>query len=169
PWQNCPPTGHAPPPSNELPSEADTCRKYVVPLLQAAGWDNDPFSIAEQRTITDGRMLPVGKGFIRKPPKRVDYLLRYRRDFPLAVVEAKAAYKQAADALQQAKQYAEMLGLKFAFATNGYEIIEFDFFTGLEKTRTDYPTPNDLWQRYRSAAGIKDQAVADQLLTPFNH
>ena len=97
-----------------MPSEADTCRKYVVPLLQGAGWDTEPHSIAEQRTITDGRIVPVGKGFIRKPPKRVDYLLRYRRDFPLAVVEAKAVFKRPADGLQQAKQYADMLGLKFA-------------------------------------------------------
>jgi len=84
-------------------NEADTCRKFVVPKLQAAGWDNDPRSIAEQRTITDGRVIPVGKGFVRKPPKRVDYLLRYTRDFPLAVVEAKASYKSAADAVQQAE------------------------------------------------------------------
>lgn len=84
-----------------MPSEADTCRKFVVPLLQAAGWDSEPHSIAEQRTITDGRIVPVGKDFIRKPPKRVDYLLRYRRDFPLAVVKAKAAYKHPADGLQQ--------------------------------------------------------------------
>lgn len=65
-----------------MPTEADTCRKFVVPKLQAAGWDNEPHSIAEQRTITDGRVVPVGKGFIRKPPKRVDYLLRYTRDLP---------------------------------------------------------------------------------------
>ena len=101
--------------------------------LQAAGWDNEPYSIAEQRTITDGRIVPVGKGFIRRPSKRVDYLLRYRRDFSLAVVEAKPEYKTAADGLQQAKNYAEMLGLKFAYATNGPDIIEFDYFTGLEK------------------------------------
>jgi type I restriction enzyme, R subunit len=101
-----------------MPTEADTCRKLVVPKLQAAGWDNDPFSIAEQRTITDGRIVPVGKSFIRRPPKRVDYLLRYRRDFPLAVVEAKAEYRTAADALQQAKNYAEMLGLKFVRVRN---------------------------------------------------
>src|SRR5207302_352285 len=69
-----------------MPTEADTCRKLVVPKLQAAGWDNDPFSVAEQRTITDGRIVPVGKSFIRRPPKRVDYLLRYRRDFLLAVI-----------------------------------------------------------------------------------
>lgn len=97
-----------------MPTEADTCRKFVVPKLLAAGWDYEPHSIAEQRTITDGRIIPAGKGFIRKPPKRVDYLLRYARDFPLAVVEAKAGYKSAADGLQQAKAYAEMLGLKFA-------------------------------------------------------
>ncbi len=78
-------------------NEADTCRKQVVPLLQAAGWDDEPHSIAEQRTITDGRIVPVGKGFVRKSPKRVDYLLRYTRDFPLAVVEAKATYKAATD------------------------------------------------------------------------
>jgi type I restriction enzyme, R subunit len=84
-------------------SEADTCRKLVVPKLQAIGWDTDPHSITEQRTITVGRIVPVGKGFIRKPPKRVDFLLRYTLDFPLAVVEAKADYKAAADGIQQAK------------------------------------------------------------------
>src|SRR6266852_1499092 len=106
-------------------NEADTCRRFVVPKLQAAGWETEPHSIAEQRTITDGRIVPAGKGFVRKPPKRVDYLLRYTRDFPLAIVEAKAAYKSAADAVQQARNYAEMLGLKFAYATNGHEVIEF--------------------------------------------
>src|ERR1700737_315891 len=152
-----------------MPTEADTCRKFVVPKLQDAGWDNEPHSIAEQRTITDGRVVPVGKGFIRKPPKRVDFLLRYTRDFPLAVVEAKANYKAAADGIQQAKSYAEMLGLKFAYATNGHEIIEYDYSTGVEALRSDFPTPADLWQRYRQANGLRDNTVADRLLTPFNH
>jgi type I site-specific restriction endonuclease len=57
-------------------SEADTSRKFIIPKLQASGWDDDPHSIAEQRSITDGRIVPVGKGFVRKPPKRADYLLR---------------------------------------------------------------------------------------------
>lgn len=108
-------------------NEADTCRTLVSPRLIAAGWDADPHSIAEQRSITDGRIVPVGSGFKRRAPKRVDYLLRYRHDFPLAVVEAKAAYKTAADAVQQAKEYALMLDLKFAYATNGHDIIEVDF------------------------------------------
>jgi type I restriction enzyme R subunit len=150
-------------------TEADTCRKFVVPKLQTAGWDNDPHSIAEQRSITDGRIIPVGAGFVRKPPKRVDYLLRYTRDFPLAVVEAKASYKSAADGLQQAKQYAEMLGLKFAYATNGHDIIEFDYTTGIQSARADFPTPDALWQRYRDQAGIKTEVQRERLLKPFNH
>jgi type I restriction enzyme R subunit len=132
-----------------MPTEADTCRRFVVPKLQAAGWDNEPYSIAEQRTITDGRIVPVGKSFIRRPPKRVDYLLRYRRDFTLAVVEAKSEYNTAAGGLQQAKQYAEMLGLKFAYATNGPKIVEFDYFTGKERKIDNYPSPEELWQLFR--------------------
>lgn len=150
-------------------NEADTCRREVVPRLQAAGWDDEPHSIAEQRTITDGRIVPVGKGFVRKPPKRVDYLLRYTRDFPLAVVEAKAAYRTAADGVQQAKAYAEMLGLQFAYGTNGREIVEFDYVTGREESRDDYPTPEELWVRYRAARKLTDERCAAQLLTPFNH
>ena len=152
-----------------MTNEADTCRKQVVPKLQAAGWDNDPHSIAEQRTITDGRVIPVGKGFVRKPPKRVDYLLRYNRDFPLAVVEAKAAYKTAADAVQQGRIYAEMLGLKFAYATNGHDIIEIDYFTGRESRVPSFPTPDELWQRYQIGAGLTSPSQASQLLAPYNH
>jgi len=147
-------------------TEADTCRKFVVPRLQSAGWDEDPHSIAEQRTITDGRVIPVGKGFVRKPPKRVDYLLRYMRDFPLAVVEAKASYKTATDAIQQARAYAEMLGLKFAYATNGTEIIEIDYFTGKENRVTDYPTPAALWKRYQAGSGLSSDSD-QRVLAPF--
>ncbi len=152
-----------------MENEADTCRRLVVPKLQEAGWDDDPRSIAEQRTITDGRIVPVGSGFVRRQPMRVDYLLRYTRDFPLAVVEAKADYKHAADGMQQAKLYAEMLGLKFAYATNGVEILEFDYFTGLEVSRADYPTPAELWQRYTNGRGLTAPRLAECLLAPFNH
>ena len=67
------------------------------------------------------------------PQKRADYLLRYTRDFTIAVVEAKAEYKTAGEGLQQAKDYAEILGLKFAYATNGHGIVEFDYLTGQER------------------------------------
>src|SRR5271169_2037396 len=116
-----------------MATEADTCRKFVVPKLQAAGWDSDPHSIAEQRSFTDGRIVVRGAKAERKKGKRADYLLRYTRDFPIAVTEAKAEYKEAVEGLQQAKDYAEILGLKFAYATNGKQIIEFDFLTGIER------------------------------------
>jgi type I restriction enzyme R subunit len=152
-----------------MTSEADTCRKYVVPRLLAAGWDSEPHSIAEQRTITDGRVIPVGKeGFIRKPPKRVDYLLRYTRDFPLAVVEAKASYKTVTDAVQQARTYAEMLSLKFAYATNGSDIIEIDYFAGTEKPVLDFPKPQDLWQRYQAASGLTAPGQTERLIAPYS-
>ena len=151
-----------------MPTDADTCRKFVVPKLQAAGWDSDPHSIAEQRSFTDGRIVVRGSKAERKKNKRADYLLRYTRDFPIAVTEAKAEYKRAADGLQQAKEYAGILGLKFAYATNGKEIIEFDFITGIERFIKIFPTPAELWSRLRAGEQIKDDTVADRLLTPAN-
>ena len=94
-------------------TEADTCRKLVVPKLQAAGWDTPPHAINEQRTFTDGRIVFARGKARRGRQKRVDYLLRYRPDFPIAVVEAKSRFRPAGDGLQQAKHYAEILGLKF--------------------------------------------------------
>ena len=150
-------------------NEADTCRKYVLPKLIAAGWDNDPCSFTEQKTFTDGRIVLIGEKVRRRPQKRADYLLRYTRDFVIAVVEAKAAYKSPSDGLQQAKDYAEVLGLKFAYTTNGYGIVEFDFLTGKEQELESFPTPHELWQRLRTGEKLKDDTAAERLLTPYNH
>ena len=147
-------------------TEADTCRKFVVPKLQAAGWDDLPHAINEQRTFTDGRIVFVGGKARRGRQKRADYILRYRPDFPLAVVEAKSRYNHSAEGLQQAKEYAEILGLKFVYATNGIEIIEFDYTTGVERQITDFPTPAELWRRLRAAEGIAEDEIAEKLLTP---
>jgi len=84
-------------------TEADTCRKYVLPELTQAGWDNEPHSFTEQKTFTDGRIIVVGQKIKRQKQKRADYLLRYTRDFMIAVVEARAAYKLPGDGLGQAK------------------------------------------------------------------
>jgi type I site-specific restriction endonuclease len=75
-------------------NEADTCRKFVVPKLQAAGWDNRPHAINEQRTFTDGRVVFICGKARRGKQKRSDYLLRYNPDFPIAVVEAKSRYQK---------------------------------------------------------------------------
>lgn len=150
-------------------TEADTCRKYVLPKLIQSGWDNDPHSFTEQKTFTDGRIVLVGEKVRRRPQKRADYLLRYTRDFLIGVVEAKAAYKSAADGLQQAKDYAEVLGLNFAYSTNGHGIVEFDFLTGQERNLEAFPSPKELWARLRTGEKLKDDTVADRLLTPYNH
>ena len=147
-------------------NEADTCRKFVVPKLQASGWDDRPHAINEQKTFTDGRIVFVGGKARRGKQKRADYLLRYRPDFPIAVVEAKARCKHAAEGLQQAKEYAEILGLRFAYATNGDGIVEFDYSTGVERTLADFPTPEDLWIRLRHVDGPADDQAAERLLTP---
>ena len=88
--------------------------------------------------------MPVGKGHVRKVGKRADYLLRHRPDFWIAVVEAKAAYKKPGDGMQQAMEYAEILGLKFAYATNGYGIEEYDLITGKQSSLNAFPSPMEL-------------------------
>jgi len=150
----------------KMSNEADTCRKFVLPKLMAAGWDNEPHSFTEQKTFTDGRIVVSGEKIYRRPQKRADYLLRYTRDFPIAVVEAKAEYKTAGAGLQQAKEYAEILGLKFAYSTNGQGIIEFDFLSGQEREITALPNPGELWTRLKGTQGLDDTAAA-RLLSPF--
>jgi type I restriction enzyme R subunit len=102
------------------PNEADTCRRYVVPKLQAAGWENEPHRINEQVTFTDGRIVVSGQRGRRRVGKRADYILRCRPDLAIVVIEAKPTYVTPGEGLQKAKDYAEILGLKFAYATNGH-------------------------------------------------
>jgi len=147
-------------------SEADTCRKYVLPKLYDAGWSDD--QISEQRYFTDGRVVPVGRGHLRKAGKRADYLLSYRPGFTIAVVEAKPAHEKAGKGMQQAKGYAAILGLAFAYATNGHVIEEYDFATGRQTTLKAFPTPDELWQRWRAAQKLNKDSDAETLLFPFN-
>lgn len=150
-------------------TEADTCRIYVLPKLEAAGWDNEPHSFTEQKAFTDGQILLSGsKVKTRGRQKRADYLLRYSRDFMIAVVEAKAAYFKPGDGMAQAKEYAEILDLKFAYSTNGKGIVEFDFTTGTEREIDEFPAPQELFERLIAGEGITDE-ITDLLLTSFNH
>lgn len=151
-----------------MPTEADTCRLYVLPRLQAAGWEKEPHFLAEQRPITDGRIIPGTRSHTRRPPRKPDYLLCYRREFVLGVVEVKEQSRPATDGLQQAKEYAQMLGLKFAYATNGHQLIEFDFITNTERARSEFPTPDELWQRWLASEGQLSSSQQAQLLEPFS-
>jgi type I restriction enzyme, R subunit len=148
-------------------TEADTSREFVTPKLVLAGWSSSPHSIGEQRIFTNGRIIVSGGKVRRGIQKRADYLLYYRRDLPIAVVEAKNITFPAETGVQQAREYAETLGLKFAYATNGHRIIEIDYTTGTEQYIDHYPSPADLWRRLASSAAIPE-AVSNHLLEPFN-
>ncbi len=148
-------------------TEADTCREHVTPKLVEAGWSSSPCSIGEQHSFTHGRIFVTGGKVRRGVKKRADYLLYYRRDYPLAVVEAKDIGTPAEAGVQQAREYAEILGLKFAYATNGHRIIEIDYTTGTEREVDRYATPEELFNRLTAAAPWP-QTATPHLLEPFN-
>jgi type I restriction enzyme R subunit len=147
-------------------TEADTCRNYVLPKLYAAGWTNE--QISEQKYFTDGQIFVSGSSTQRGKKKRADYLLRITRNFPVAVVEAKAAYKKPGDGLQQAKDYAKTLDLRFVYSTNGHRIIEYDDITYTEREIDKFPTPDELWKRLKKNEGLADD-VGEKILEPFHY
>jgi type I restriction enzyme R subunit len=119
-------------------NEADTRAQLIDPKLNIAGWTRSQVT-REQFYRTDwaytaGRVVLRGDRAERLPPRRVDYVLRYTDSFPIAVVEAKEESKPAVAGLEQVKRYARDLGLLFAYATNGHEIIEWDAFTNTTRT-----------------------------------
>ena len=148
-------------------TEADTCREFVTPRLVEAGWGTAPHAIGEQRTFTNGRIIVAGGKVRRGKQKRADYLLYHRRDYPLAVVEAKEIGLPAETGVQQAREYAEILGLKFAYATNGHRIIEIDYTNGTEREVDRYATPDELFTRLSAATHLPQDAAA-HVLEPFN-
>jgi type I restriction enzyme R subunit len=148
-----------------MANEANTCRKFVLPKLYSAGWNDD--QINEQQYFTDGRIVVVGRKHYRKAGKKADYLLRYTLDYPIAVVEAKADYKKAGDGMQQAKEYAQILGLLFAYSTNGKEIEEYNFITGKQKSIEAFPTPQELWQSVSQFKEINNPEIEKDFLAPF--
>ena len=153
--------------TTQIMTEADTCRELVTPKLVDAGWGSAPHVIGEQRTFTNGRIIVTGGRVRRGKQKRADYLLYFRRDYPLAVVEAKELGLPAETGAQQAREYAEILGLKFAYTTNGHRIIEIDYTTGTEREVDRFATPAELWQRLMAATSLPDPATP-HLIEPFN-
>ena len=140
-------------------NEAETRIINIDPLLKESGWTdsnnpNEP-SFKREHYFTAGKIKGEG---IRGKARRADYLLYYRQPhFPIAVVEAKADYKLPSDGIQQAKTYAQMLGLSFAYSTNGKLIVEFDFITGEDSKFYKMPQPLELWQRLKMHEGFTSQ------------
>jgi type I restriction enzyme R subunit len=148
-----------------MPTEADTCRTYIVPNLHDAGWEDE--YITEQMVLTRGRIVPIGDRHIRKEGLRPDYVLFIRQNIPIAVVEAKAEYKSPAAGLQQAIQYAEMMGLKFAYASNGKGIVEHDFITGMERNLDAFPSPDELWERLKGTFNFQSEKEEKDALSDY--
>jgi type I restriction enzyme R subunit len=143
-------------------NEADTCRTYVLPKLKSAGWEDD--TITEQLILTPGRIVPIGDRHTRKEGLRPDYVLFIRQNIPIAVIEAKAEYAHPGKGLQQSIQYAEMMGLKFAYSSNGKGIVEHDFITGMERNLEAFPSPDELWGRLKGTFKFgDDKGEADAL------
>lgn len=143
-------------------NEADTRAQIIEPRLNIAGWTRSQVTREQfyrpDYAYTAGRVVLRGDRAERMPPRRVDYLLRYTEGFPIAVVEAKEEGKPAVAGLEQVKTYARELGLSFAYATNGHEIIEWDGFLNTTQILEKFPGPEELWHRWRLNTGIETDA-----------
>jgi type I restriction enzyme R subunit len=146
-------------------NERDTCRDFVVPRLEAAGWGG---KFTEQDYFTDGRIVPTGRSCHRHERKFTDYQLKHLPHVAIAVIEAKREWSDARKGLQQAMEYAEILGLPFAYATNGRGIVEHDFLTGRERDDlTTFPSPTELWARWKPGLQIPDDQALQDALHPY--
>ena len=146
-------------------NEADTCRLFVTPKLRLPGWDSLPHSLNEQKVFTDGASSPQVVLSLKGPQKRADYLLRYTRDFSIAVVEAKPEDAPAGTGLQQAKGTPRFWALKFAYAANGHGSLSSTTSPELKAFLSAYPTPPELWSE-TSSGSRADRRKGQQLLTP---
>ena len=96
-------------------SERDICTKFITPALRQAGWDEQT-QLREEVSFTKGRVIVRGKMVRRGEAKRADYILYYKPNIPLAVIEAKDNKCSLGDGLQQALEYGETLKIPFVFA-----------------------------------------------------
>lgn len=137
-------------------SERDICTKFITPAVQNAGWDVAS-QIREEVSFTKGRIIVRGKLVTRGKAKRVDYILYYKPNIPLALIEAKDNNHSIGQGMQQALEYAaeDTLDIPFVFSSNGDGFLLHDR-TGtspeLETTIAldEFPTPQELWARYRA-------------------
>lgn len=152
-------------------SERDICSKYITPALVSAGWDLHN-QIREEVSFTKGRVIVRGKLHTRGEQKRADYVLYYKPNIPLAVIEAKANTLSVGAGMQQALNYAEALGVPFVFSSNGDAFLMHDS-TGLaDKTEqeislADFPSPSALWQRYCQWKGLASTEAQHTVEMPY--
>lgn len=145
-------------------SEIDICDLFITPAIREAGWDTIR-QIRREVTLTPGPIVVRGSLSSRNKKKKkfADYVLYWEANVPVAIVEAKDNHHSVSHGLQQALGYAEILDVPSAFSSNG------DAFSSHNKIPADgeaieatfpltsFPTPIELWQRYKAYRGIADK------------
>ncbi|MDU5107768.1 MAG: DEAD/DEAH box helicase family protein [Clostridium sp.] len=136
-------------------SEEDIKMKFITPAIEEAGW-NIKKNVRAEYTFTDGRVIVRGNVTSRGKKKRADYILFYKPNIPLAIIEAKDNKKTIGAGMQQGLEYAEILDIPFVYSSNGDGFIEHDMFTGKERSLSldEFPTREELWNRYVQAKGL---------------
>ena len=143
-------------------SERDICTKFITPALRKAGWD-EMAQIREEVSFTKGRIIVRGKLVSRGKGKRADYILYFKPNIPIALIEAKDNTHAMGDGTQQGLEYAETLNIPFVFASNGDGFVFHDRTgTSAVKEATigldNFPSPGDLWARFRAWKGLSPEA-----------
>ena len=132
-------------------TEEDIKLNYITPAILAKGW-KDKITMETKVQFTAGKVNLRGNLVSRESPKKADYVLYFNKNNPLAIVEAKDNNHSVSFGIQQAKVYAQMLDVPFAYSSNGDAFQEFDFLTGIEReiSLDSFPTPEELFSRYQN-------------------
>lgn len=148
-------------------SEEDIKAQYITPAIEKAGWDIKK-QVRFEYAFTAGRIILRGNVTSRGKKKRVDYLLFYKPNIPLAIIEAKDNNHMSGAGLQQAIGYADTLDIKYVYSSNGDEFVEQNLITGeVRNVPLDaFPSPDELYARYKRDMGISD--VGEKaMLSPY--
>ncbi|HON80519.1 MAG TPA: DEAD/DEAH box helicase family protein [Spirochaetota bacterium] len=148
-------------------SERDICTKFITPALVNAGWDIDT-QVREEYPLTNGRIIVRGKLHRRAKNKRADYVLFYKPNIPIAVIEAKDNSHSIGDGMQQGLGYADLLQVPFVFSSNGdgflfHNSIAADGVIEKEISMDQFPSPETLWQLWTSHKGLTGEQ--EQIVT----
>lgn len=142
-------------------SEEDIKMKYITPALVQSNWSvkND---MRAEYYFTDGRIDVRGNKVHRRKGKKADYLLFYKANLPIAVIEAKDNNSSVGEGMQQGIEYAQILDVPFVYSSNGDGFIERDMLTGMERELQidEFPTKEELWRRYTLHKDINKEQQA---------
>ncbi|MDX9856131.1 MAG: DEAD/DEAH box helicase family protein [Candidatus Moranbacteria bacterium] len=154
--------------ANKNLSEQDICSKFILPAVTKAGWDLQE-QIREQYTFTAGRIIVHGKTVKRGDQKRADFILFYKPNMPIALIEAKDNKHSVGSGMQQALDYAENLDIPFVYSSNGNAFLEHNRLVSSgtkeqEISLDNFPSPKELYGKYRELKGLSPEIeeVVDQ-------